>query len=231
MNCGPGPVGRRRFGTTQADRRSRVVANRRGRDGAVLMASRRDGGMRVPAGPGRRLRVHCPATASPSPRAYPWSGCRALVSRSPRSQWSRGTRNRTESADPLARRMGCAPHCDPESAKPTNVNLTECGREAHAGSGLDAAFPATRGRRLIGALARAAWSLQPGMGECISDSAPSPHPARCAASATPAPAAYSGCSRRPGCRDASWLEPGNGTCATTGARGDHGTPVAFCSVE
>jgi hypothetical protein len=27
------------------------------------MSSRRDGGMRVPAGPGRGLRVHCPTTS------------------------------------------------------------------------------------------------------------------------------------------------------------------------
>src|SRR3954454_18495406 len=103
--------------------------------------------MRVPAGPGRGLRVDCPATASSSPRACPWSGCRALVSRS-----------RSGIFDPV----------------------TSAQRPA---------------RTLTGALLQR-LPRQP-MFRMLTTSR---------------------------CRDASWLEPGNGTCATTGAAAITGAP-------
>jgi hypothetical protein len=149
--------------------------------------------MRVPARPGRYLRVHCPATASPSPRACPQSGCRALVSRSP---------------------VPACPVVTANPAQPANVKVAECGREAlaQAPARMKLSWPrqgapshrlSERSRREPAARhggsptrgrsgpcsPRTVERCNPRAALSIRDcrAAPSPHPGRRAPSVTPAP--------------------------------------------
>jgi hypothetical protein len=106
------------------------------------------------------------------------------------------------------------------------------------GEGRQGRIPGRWGRALIGALRRAAWDLQPGMGTVhlglgVGDGSVGlglPNGVAQETSVVPSGAvrppirrSWSRCSRRPGGRDASWL-PGTAPVQPRGARGDHGTP-------